>query len=81
MNENFLNKQNHFKGKDAPNDKFSIIKGHDMSLSNSYGEVKSRFQEISQEVLNNDEQVCILITWGIEHEFQQRVTYDQANIS
>ena len=39
-----------------------IIKGHDMSLSNLYGAVKSRLQEISQEILNNQGKISIRTT-------------------
>ena len=48
-----------------------------MPLSSTSGEVKSRFQEIFQEVQSNQGQVSISITWGIERQSQQRVTYSQ----
>ena len=48
-----------------------------MSLSSTPGAVQSRFPEISQELQSNQGQVSISITWGIERQSQQRVTYNQ----
>ena len=48
-----------------------------MPLPSTPGAVQSGFQEISQEVQNNQGQVSISITWGIERKSQQRVMYSQ----
>ena len=55
-------------------------RGHDMSLSSTPGEVQSRFQEISQEVQNNQGKASISVTWGIKRQISTK-GYVQSNIS
>ena len=50
-----------------------------MLLSSTPGAVQSRFQEISEEVQSNQGQVSISVTWGMGHEFQQRILHDQTS--
>ena len=49
----------------------------DTWLSSIPGAVQSRFQEISEEGQSNQGQVSISVTWGIERQPRQRVTYSQ----
>ena len=53
MNESSLSEQNHFKWDDTSIAKISYQhRGHNMALSNKPGAVQSRFQEISQSLVN-----------------------------